>query len=133
MVRHSKDLKLILDILLGENVKRINKIPKDKPLRILYMENDGGSPLATPMDPELVECVRKTVQHLEKKFGVKAQVSRWIFTTLCHLGKVIQIQIDPKSTCLLYHHQTKLRNKSFWSIRQENERTSEVFPISSVL
>jgi len=68
-------LRLLLDIMLGENAKRINKVPSDRPIRILFQENDGGSPLASPVHPEIVHCVRKTVHHLERKFGVKAQVN----------------------------------------------------------
>jgi len=75
MVRHAKDLRLITDVLIGENVQKMNKIPEKNQLRILFMEDDGGSPLASPVDPEMKDALRKAVQHLEKTYGVKAQVS----------------------------------------------------------
>jgi len=73
MVRHAKDLRLIFDLLIGENVQKINKVPEKNQIRILFMEDDGGSPLASPVDPEMKDALRKAVQHLEKTFGVKAQ------------------------------------------------------------
>ena len=74
MVRHAKDLRLIFDVLMGENVQKINKIPEKNQIRILFMEDDGGSPLASPVDPEMKDALRRAVQHLEKTFGVKSQV-----------------------------------------------------------
>ncbi|ODM98661.1 Fatty-acid amide hydrolase 2 [Orchesella cincta] len=73
MVRHAKDLRLIFDVLIGENVQKMNKIPEKNQLRILFMEDDGGSPLASPVDPEMKDALRKAIQHLEKTYGVKAQ------------------------------------------------------------
>lgn len=74
MVRHAKDLRLIFDILIGENVQKINKVPEKSQIRVLFMEDDGGSPLASPVDPEMKDALRRAVQHLEKAYGVKAQV-----------------------------------------------------------
>ncbi|ODM86874.1 Fatty-acid amide hydrolase 2, partial [Orchesella cincta] len=75
MARHAKDLRLIFDVLIGESVHKMNKIPEKAQLRILFMEDDGGSPLASPVDPEMKDALRKAVQHLEQTYGVKAQVS----------------------------------------------------------
>ncbi|ODM88193.1 Fatty-acid amide hydrolase 2 [Orchesella cincta] len=75
MARHAKDLRLIFGVLIGERVHKMNKIPKKAQLRILFMEDDGGSPLASPVDPEMKDALRKAVQHLEQTYGVKAQVS----------------------------------------------------------
>jgi len=43
-------------------------------MRIMYMEDDGGSPLATPVSSELKLAMKQTIKFLEKKHGVKAQV-----------------------------------------------------------
>jgi hypothetical protein len=75
MVRHAQDLRLLLDVMLGENVQKISKVPELKQIRVLYMVHDGGSPLASRVDNEMKDCVRKVVQHLERKYGVKPQVS----------------------------------------------------------
>ncbi|ODM88194.1 Fatty-acid amide hydrolase 2 [Orchesella cincta] len=75
MARHANDLRLIFDVLIGESVHKMNKIPEKAQLRILFMEDDGGSPLASPVDPEMKDALRKAVQHLEQTYGVKAQVS----------------------------------------------------------
>lgn len=75
MVRHAQDLRLIIDLMLGENVKKINKVPEMKQMRVLYMVDDGGSPLASRINSEMQDCVLKSVKHLERKFGVKPQVN----------------------------------------------------------
>lgn len=74
IVRHAKDLRFLFDLMLGQNVEKINKVPDLKQIRVLYMVHDGGSPLATRVEVEMKDCVRKTVQHLERKYGVKPQV-----------------------------------------------------------
>ncbi len=74
MVRHARDLRLLLDIMLGDNVKKVNKVPDMKQVRVLYMLHDGGSPLASHINNEMQDCIKKSVQHLERKFGVKPQV-----------------------------------------------------------
>jgi fatty acid amide hydrolase 2 len=73
IVRHAEDMRLIFDVLLGENVTKINKVPDLKTIRIFYMEDDGGSPFATPIHQELKDGMKKTLKHLEHKFGVKPQ------------------------------------------------------------
>lgn len=74
MVRHARDMRLLLDVMLGDNIKKINKVPEMKQMRVLYMVHDGGSPLASPVNDEMQDCVRRCVQHLEYKYGVKPQV-----------------------------------------------------------
>ncbi|XP_021956293.1 fatty-acid amide hydrolase 2-B isoform X2 [Folsomia candida] len=73
MVRHARDMRLLLDVMLGDNIKKINKVPEMKQMRVLYMVHDGGSPLASPVNDEMQDCVRRCVQHLEYKYGVKPQ------------------------------------------------------------
>ncbi|ODM87466.1 Fatty-acid amide hydrolase 2 [Orchesella cincta] len=82
MARHANDLRLIFDVLIGESVHKMNKIPEKVQLRILFMEDDGGSPLASPVDPEMKDVLRKAVQHLEQTYGVKAQKAN--FSKLYH-------------------------------------------------
>lgn len=42
-------------------------------LRYFYVEDDGGSPLVTPVHPELRAAQKKVIIHLEKAYGVKAK------------------------------------------------------------
>jgi hypothetical protein len=37
------------------------------------MEDDGGSPLATPIHNELKMAMHRVLKHYEHKFGIKAQ------------------------------------------------------------
>lgn len=42
-------------------------------LRYFYVEDDGGSPVVTPVQSELRAAQQKVVKHLEKAYGIKAK------------------------------------------------------------
>lgn len=42
-------------------------------LRYFYIEDDGGSPLVTPVQSELRAAQHKVVLHLEKAYRIKAK------------------------------------------------------------
>jgi len=42
-------------------------------LKVYYAEDDGGSVLVSPVNPEIKAAVRRTVMFLEKAHGIKAQ------------------------------------------------------------
>lgn len=56
-------------------------------LRYFYIEDDGGSPLVTPVQPELRAAQHKIVKHLEKAYGIKAK-------------KVIEYKVFCNAQCL---------------------------------
>lgn len=75
IVRHSHDLPLLFNVMVGENRDKLKPVPKLKQIRIMYMEDDGGSPFATPVSNDLKVAMRQTITFFEKKYGVKAQVN----------------------------------------------------------
>lgn len=42
-------------------------------LRYFYIEDEGGSPLVTPVQSEIRAAQHKIVKHLEKAYGIKAK------------------------------------------------------------
>jgi len=73
IARHPRDLPLLFNVMVGGNRDKLKPVTELKSLRILYMEDDGGSPCATPVSSELKLVMNQTIQFLEKTHGVKAQ------------------------------------------------------------
>jgi hypothetical protein len=67
-------MSLLFDVMVGGNRDKLKPVPDLRQIRILFMEDDGGSPLATPICDELKIAMRRTMKHFETKFGVKPQV-----------------------------------------------------------
>lgn len=75
MCRYVKDLTPLLKILAASNVHMLKLDQKVdvQNLRYFYIEDDGGSPLVTPVHSELRVAQKKIVTHLEKAYGIKAK------------------------------------------------------------
>ena len=72
--RKAEDLRFLVHILLGEKMEKIKKAPELNKIRIFYMEDDGGNPLTTPVHKDMKNSMKKVLQYLEKRTGVKPQV-----------------------------------------------------------
>jgi len=88
-VRHPADMRMLFDLLVGENIKHVNVAPETSRVRFYYMEDDGGSPLASPIDPEMKNAMKKAIQFLERKYGIKSQVKNHL-----HLTTVIFLKMS---------------------------------------
>ncbi|XP_027237585.1 fatty-acid amide hydrolase 2-A isoform X2 [Penaeus vannamei] len=75
MCRYVQDLTPMMKVLGANNSHMLTldqKVDISK-LRYFYVEDDGGSPLVTPVHPELRAAQKKVIIHLEKAYGVKAK------------------------------------------------------------
>ncbi|KAK3856450.1 hypothetical protein Pcinc_037230 [Petrolisthes cinctipes] len=75
MCKYAQDLLPMYQVLSACNahlLKLDSKVDVRK-LRYFYVEDDGGSPLITPVSSELRDAQRKVVLHLEKGYGIKAK------------------------------------------------------------
>jgi len=75
MCRYASDLIPMFKVLsrdTGLNLKLDTPVDLKK-LRIFYMEDDSGSPLASKVHPEIKSSIRKVINYFEKAHGVKAQ------------------------------------------------------------
>ncbi|XP_076150951.1 fatty-acid amide hydrolase 2-A-like isoform X1 [Alosa pseudoharengus] len=75
MCRYADDLIPMLKIMGGSNTERLclSSEVDLKTLRFFSVPHDGGSPLVSPVDPQLVQVQRRVVEHLEAELGVKVQ------------------------------------------------------------
>ena len=60
--------------MVGEDRVKLRPVPDMRKLRLFYMEDDGGSPLSTPVDQEIKNAMHKTIKYFESKYGIQAQV-----------------------------------------------------------
>lgn len=76
MSRYACDLKPMLQILADKNATSLYlDDPVDlRNVRFFYQDSDGGSPLVTPVDPDLKDALNKIVKHLRNT--VKAEVKK---------------------------------------------------------
>ncbi|XP_017574263.1 fatty-acid amide hydrolase 2-B [Pygocentrus nattereri] len=75
MCRYAEDLLPMLRIMAGANADKLS-LSSDvdlKKLRFFTVVDDGGSPLTSPVDKQLVEAQRKVAQRLEADLGVKVK------------------------------------------------------------
>ncbi|XP_072543620.1 fatty-acid amide hydrolase 2-B-like [Salminus brasiliensis] len=75
MCRYAEDLLPMLKILAGPNAEKLSLSTEVdlKKLRFFTVVDDGGSPLTSPVDKQLVEAQRKVAQRLEADLGVKVK------------------------------------------------------------
>lgn len=75
MCRYVQDLKPMLKVLAASNVHMLKLDEKVdvRKLRYFYVEDDGGSPLVTPVHSELKGAQKNVITHLEKAYGIKAK------------------------------------------------------------
>lgn len=57
------------------------------------MEDDGGSPLVTPVSAELRAAQRRIVIHLEKAYGIKAKKVKLLYSLYCSSVETLEIQL----------------------------------------
>lgn len=82
MCRHATDLLPMLKVLAGDNV---SKLKLDTPvdvshLKYYYMEDDGGSPFVSKVDPEIRGLFGKISMYMENNHGMKLE--KHVFPTL---------------------------------------------------
>ncbi|KAG8231367.1 hypothetical protein J437_LFUL001748, partial [Ladona fulva] len=75
MCRFASDLAPILRILAEKNA---TKIPFDekvdlKKLKFYYMEDDGGSALLSPVQPEIKAALHRVISYLTKAHGLQVK------------------------------------------------------------
>ncbi|KAI4884988.1 hypothetical protein NFI96_020256 [Prochilodus magdalenae] len=75
MCRYAEDLLPMLRIMAGANADKLSLSSEVdlKKLRFFTVVDDGGSPLTSPVDKQLVEAQRKVAQRLESDLGVKVK------------------------------------------------------------
>ncbi|KAM3857754.1 fatty-acid amide hydrolase 2-B [Diretmus argenteus] len=76
MCRYAEDLVPMLKIMAGPNAHMLSLSMKVdlKELRFFTVPHDGGSPLTSPVNPQLIQIQRKVVERLESDLGVSVQV-----------------------------------------------------------
>lgn len=75
MCKYSQDLVSMYRVLAASNIHLLKLDAKVdiRNLRYFYMEDDGGSPIVTPVSSELKAAQKKIVMHLDKAYGIKAK------------------------------------------------------------
>ncbi|XP_042171317.1 fatty-acid amide hydrolase 2-A-like [Oncorhynchus tshawytscha] len=75
MCRYAQDLLPMLRVMGGANADRLSLSSEVdlKRLRFFSVPHDGGSPLVSPVDQQLVLAQRRVVERLEADLGVKVQ------------------------------------------------------------
>ncbi|KAM6949052.1 fatty-acid amide hydrolase 2-B [Aplochiton taeniatus] len=78
MCRYAEDLLPMLSIMAGPNASRLSlSVEVDlRKLRFFTIPHDGGSPLTSPVDKQLLQVQRRVVERLEADLGVKVQEMR---------------------------------------------------------
>ncbi|XP_076828814.1 fatty-acid amide hydrolase 2-B [Brachyhypopomus gauderio] len=75
MCRYAEDLHLMMRIIAGANADKLSLSSEVdlKKLRFFTIVDDGGSPLISPVDKQLIQAQRKVVQKLEEDLGVQVK------------------------------------------------------------
>ncbi|XP_046901027.1 fatty-acid amide hydrolase 2-A-like isoform X1 [Hypomesus transpacificus] len=75
MCRYAQDLLPMLRVMAGLNADRLNLSSEVdlKKLRFFSVPHDGGSPLVSPVDPQLIQAQNRVVERLEADLGVKVE------------------------------------------------------------
>ncbi|XP_029616195.1 fatty-acid amide hydrolase 2-B [Salmo trutta] len=78
MCRYAEDLLPMLRIMAGPNAHKLSlSIEVDlRNLRFFSIPHDGGSPLVSAVDEQLLQAQRRVVERLESDLGVKVQEVR---------------------------------------------------------
>uniref|UniRef100_T1JI39 Amidase domain-containing protein n=1 Tax=Strigamia maritima TaxID=126957 RepID=T1JI39_STRMM len=73
--RYACDLLPITRILVEDKIGllKLNEKVDLKRLKVYYMENDGGFPIISRVQPEMRKAQRKVILYLERTYGIRAQ------------------------------------------------------------
>lgn len=78
MARYATDLRQMIKVLGGKEISRQLKLDEPvnfKCIKVYYMLNDGGNPIATPVSSEIRDCLRKVLSWL-KNLGIRTEAVR---------------------------------------------------------
>ncbi|XP_054723061.1 LOW QUALITY PROTEIN: fatty-acid amide hydrolase 2-like [Uloborus diversus] len=77
MCRYASDLMPVLKILAVDHAKKLklNEKVDFRDLKIYYMENDGGNPLISAVNPEITRAQMKVLDYFYETYGVKPEKS----------------------------------------------------------
>ncbi|XP_035375561.1 fatty-acid amide hydrolase 2-B isoform X3 [Electrophorus electricus] len=75
LCRYAEDLLLMTRVMAGANADKLSlSLEVDlKKLRFFTVVDDGGSPLTSPVDKQLMRAQRKVVRQLEEDLGVRVK------------------------------------------------------------
>ena len=78
LTRYAGDLKLCLTSM-AKSQEAINRLRLDEPVslkdvKLFWMESEGGNPLFTPVQPEILNRLREVVDFLRKGFDIPAEL-----------------------------------------------------------
>ncbi|XP_034230308.1 fatty-acid amide hydrolase 2-A [Thrips palmi] len=75
MSRFASDLLPTLRVIADKNASKLKLDEKIdmKKIKVFYAEDDGGSFLISPVDPDIKASLRNVITYLEKAHGIKAQ------------------------------------------------------------
>uniref|UniRef100_A0A8B9L240 Fatty acid amide hydrolase 2a n=1 Tax=Astyanax mexicanus TaxID=7994 RepID=A0A8B9L240_ASTMX len=78
MCRYAGDLVPMLKIMAGPAAEKLSLSAEVdlRKIRFFSVPHDGGSPLLSPVDPQLIQAQKRVVQQLEADFGVKVKEIR---------------------------------------------------------
>ncbi|XP_072534616.1 fatty-acid amide hydrolase 2-A-like [Salminus brasiliensis] len=78
MCRYAGDLLPLLRIMAGPAAEKLALSAEVdlRKLRFFSVPHDGGSPLLSPVDPQLIQAQKRVVQQLEADLGVKVEEIR---------------------------------------------------------
>lgn len=74
MTRYAADLKPILEIISGENSKKLNlKQPVNIGSLKIFYQISNNAPLCSDVDPEIVNAMKKVIDHFNVKHKISAE------------------------------------------------------------
>lgn len=97
IARYATDLVMMYKVLAHDNatsLKLDTPVAIDK-LKIYYMENDGGFPLVSDVDPELITSMHKVINYFDKAYRIKAEKVN--ITELYYTAFIWEHQMKTKS------------------------------------
>ncbi|GAB6030623.1 hypothetical protein CHUAL_007483 [Chamberlinius hualienensis] len=72
--RYATDLMTIFKVIAKPDLHKLHldeKVDFSK-IKIYYMEGDGGNPIVSPVDPQMIEAISKIAKYFETAYGVRA-------------------------------------------------------------
>jgi len=79
MCKFATDLLPMMRVLSRRDLKLDEKVDLRR-LRVYYMEDDGGNPHISPVDPEIKQGMQKVIEYLSQAHGLKPQrVSAFLY------------------------------------------------------
>ncbi|KAG8175646.1 hypothetical protein JTE90_006844 [Oedothorax gibbosus] len=73
MCRYASDLLPMMRVLASDHHRQRLKMDEQvnlKDLKIYYMENEGGNPLISAVDPEILNAQQKVLKHFSTEYGL---------------------------------------------------------------